>query len=159
MDSDPIDYKERLINWQPRQHLVTPDHISKWHKGAIYNHLPDKSALKREGLLAIAKGWLPDHPFIDADTRVLAVGSCFARYFTLWLAEHGFNRAFPESPYNALLLFNADFESPAAIAQQFRWAFEELDPASLLWIDKNRQIVDATEEGRRHVRATLEQTD
>jgi len=89
----------------------------------------------------------------------LAVGSCFARYFTLWLAEHGFNRAFPESPYNALLQFCADFESPAVVAQQFRWAFDELDPTSLLWLDRNRKLVAATDAGKREVRATLEQAD
>ena len=157
--SDPINSRERLVNWPSRQHLVTFDDIAKWHKGATYHHFPEKPTLKREGLGAIAKGWLPEHPLISTDTRVLAVGSCFAKNFTLWLAEHGFNRTFPESPYNALLLFCADFESPAVIAQQFRWAFDELDPTSLLWVDRNRQLVAATDAGKREVRATLEQTD
>src|SRR6185437_4238308 len=108
---------------------------------------------------AIARGWLPSNPIIGPETRVLAVGSCFARYFTLWLAENGFNRAFRHSPYNAMVHYNADFESAAVVAQQFRWAFDELDPAALLWIDKNRHLVAATEEGKREVRATLEQAD
>ncbi len=157
--SESTDYKDRLVNWASRTHLVTPDHIARWHKGGIYNHFPDKISLKKEGLYAIATGWLPSQPFIGADTRVLAVGSCFARNFTLWLAEHGFNRAFPESPYNALLRFYADFESPAVVAQQFRWAFDELDPKTLLWIDKNRKLVNATEAGKREVRSVLENTD
>lgn len=156
---DKIDYKDGLVNWKSKQHLVTPDNISKWHKGAVYNTYPDKRALRDEGGKAVAHGWLPERPLIARDTRVLAVGSCFARNFTLWLAEHGFNRSFPESPYNALLHFYSDFESPAVVAQQFRWAFDELDPASLLWIDKNRHLVAATDEGKREVRATLEMTD
>jgi len=110
-------------------------------------------------MFLLAKGWLPEHPIINLTTRVLAVGSCFARNFTLWLAEHGFNRAFPDSPYNALLRFNADFESPAVIAQQFRWAFDELNSESLLWIDKSRHLIAATDEGKKAVRSTLEQTD
>lgn len=151
--------KENLVNWGSRHHLVTPDNIPKWHKGAVYHQFPDKHALRKEGGEAIVEGWLPPAPLISPDTRVLAVGSCFARNFTLWLAENGFNRAFPDSPYNALLHFNSEFESPAVVAQQFRWAFDELDPASLLWIDTNRKLVAATEEGKRAVRATLEQTE
>lgn len=155
----PIDYKEKLINWQSRRDQVTPDFIGRWHLGKIYNQYPDKRALAEEGVAAITKGWLPESPIISPSTRVLAVGSCFARNFTLWLAEHGFNQRFPDSPYNALLRFNADLESPAAVAQQFRWAFDELDPSSLLWIDKERHIFGATEEGKKEVRSTLEQTD
>lgn len=156
---DDSGYKDDLVNWRARHHLVTPDNIPKWHKGAVYHQFPDKRELRQRGGQAICEGWLPASPLIGRDTRVLALGSCFARNFTLWLAEHGFNRAFPNSPYNALLHFNSDFESPAVVAQQFRWAFDELDPASLLWIDKNRHLVAATEEGKREVRATLEQTD
>ena len=153
------DYKDGLVNWQARPDLVTPGSMAKWHKGSIHHEYPDKRKLRAEGGAVIAEGWLPAKPLIARDTRVLAVGSCFARNFTLWLAEHGFNRSFPESPYNALLRFNADFESPAVIAQQMRWAFDEVDASALLWIDKGRNQVAATEEGKRQVRETLERTD
>ena len=157
--TDRKDYREALVGWSAPDHLVAPDNIAKWHKGAQFHQLPSKRQLREEGPAAIARGWLPSEPLIGPETRVLAVGSCFARYFTLWLAENGFNRAFRHSPYNALLQFNADFESAAVVAQQFRWAFDELDPASLLWIDKNRRLVAATDEGKQEVRATLEQAD
>ena len=148
---DHVKYKEKIISyWASRQHLVRS--IAKWHKGPTFDYFPDKLRLRRDGMMAISKGWLPDIPIISTETRVLAVGSCFARNFTIWLAEHGFNRTFPESPYNALLRFNVDFESPAVIAQQFRWAFGEVDAADLLWIDKSRQIVAATDVGQREVR-------
>ncbi len=157
--TDRKDYREALVDWTTADHLVQPENIAKWHKGTQYHHLPTKQQLREQGPAAVAEGWLPDGPIISPDTRVLAVGSCFARYFTLWLAENGFNRAFRHSPYNAMLHFNSDFESAAVIAQQFRWAFDELDPAALLWIDKNRRLVAATDEGKQEVRATLEQTD
>jgi hypothetical protein len=156
---DGTGFKDGLVNWPARPDLVTPGNIARWHKGSVYHEYPDKRTLRSRGGAAIAEGWLPGKPLIGRDTRVLAVGSCFARNFTLWLAEHGFNRAFPESPYNALLRFNADFESPAVIAQQMRWAFGEVDESALLWIDKKRNQVEATEEGRRQVRETLEGTD
>ena len=157
--SDHPDPKKSLLNWESSDDSVTPAAIDRWHKGKVYNRHPDKAKLREEGLASVAKGYLPDAPIIGPETQVLAVGSCFAAHFILWLAEHGFNRTYPESPYNALLRFGQHFESPAVIAQQFRWAFGELDPASLLWIDKNRSTVEATEAGRQEVRSTLERTD
>lgn len=152
-------YKDKLATWDADPKSVTPATIEKWHKGKIYHYLPTKLQLRKEGMAAIAKGWLPDSPIITPDMNVLAVGSCFASHFTLWLAENGFNRAFPDSPYNALLRFGSHFESPAVIAQQFRWAFDELDPSTLLWIDKNRHLVDPTDMGKQTVRSTLETAD
>lgn len=133
--------------------------VGRWHIGKEYNRLPKKREVRDKGLMVLAKGWLPETPFINTTTRVLAVGSCFAQHFTLWLAEHGFNQKFPDSPYNALLRFGSHFESPAVIAQQFRWAFDELDPSTLLWIDENRDLIEATDQGKQLVRETLSQTD
>ena len=95
---------------------------------------------------------MPAEPLISRATRVVAIGSCFARYFILWLAEHGFNESIPQSPYNALLRFGSLLESPASIAQQFRWAFGELDDNAVVWIDKNKEVFEASEERRQLVR-------
>lgn len=160
MTNDFFEYKEKLINWElPLENEVSPSSIDKWYLGKVFNKYPDKFELQNEGLDSIAKGWLPDTPIINEHTKVLAIGSCFARNFILWLAEHGFNKQFPNSPYNALLKYGADFESPAVIAQQFRWAFDELSQDSILWIDKNKQIIPVTEEGKKQVREVLENTD
>ncbi|HZZ95334.1 MAG TPA: GSCFA domain-containing protein [Usitatibacter sp.] len=151
--------RKDLLSWKPSPAEVRPDNIPRWHKGAVYHQFPDKKRMREAGPDALLEGWKPSAPLIGRETRVLAVGSCFARHFTLWLAENGFNRDFRGSAYNALLRFGVDFESPAVIAQQFRWAFDELSPESLLWIDKNRQLVAATDEAKCEVRATLEHTD
>jgi hypothetical protein len=153
------DFPEGNSSGPPSRYFVSPNTIGRWHTGKIYHTYPTKDKLAQEGFSSIARGWLPASPLIDLNTQVLAVGSCFARNFTNWLADHGFNKNFPESPYNALINFNADFESPAAVAQQFRWAFDELDPSSLLWIDKNRHLIAATSEGKKSVRETLEKTE
>jgi hypothetical protein len=153
------DYKRKLSDWAADPQAITPATLGKWHIGNTYNQLPNKLELRKEGFSGIAKGWLPNAPIISPNTSVLAVGSCFASHFTMWLADNGFNQKFPDSPYNALLRFGSHFESPAVIAQQFRWAFDELDPTTLLWIDKNRHLVDATDEGKQAVLATLEQAD
>ncbi len=151
--------KSDLINWVEDPESVTPNNIDSWHIGRKFSRLPSKGDLKTQGFLPIAKGWLPKKPIIRTDTRVLGLGSCFASNFILWLADNGFNRLYPESPYNALLKFGSGFENAAVIAQQFRWAFGELAPDTVLWIDKNKQVFEATEERRVLVRETLEKTD
>jgi hypothetical protein len=45
------------------------------------------------------------------------------------------------------------------IAQQLRWAFDELDPQDVLWIGKDREVFQPTEDRRRMVRETLLSTD
>lgn len=156
-----MDKREELkvLDWPTTEDSVGPNNLAKWYQGEQFNKLPSKFQLASQGMESVASGWLPAKPIISSDTRVLGLGSCFAQYFILWLAEHGFNKTLPDSPYNALLRYGAGFENPAVIAQQFRWAFDELDPQTLLWIDKSRHLIEATEEGKIAVRNTLEQTD
>jgi hypothetical protein len=137
----------------------TPDKLDEWYKGSTLNMLPNKARLAHQGLEAFLTGWLPEQPIIGKDTRVIGVGSCFASYFLLWLAENGFNRQLDTSPHNALVRYGAAFENPAVIAQQFRWAFEGLDVGQVKWIAKDKELFEASEERRLLVRRTLEQTD
>lgn len=158
LNKDPI--RQSLIDWRPN--LSDTSHansLTRWHKGQISTKLPNKTQLDALKMDAIGQGWMPSQPIISTDSRVVAIGSCFAGYFILWLADHGFNTKIPQSPYNALLRFGSEFENVAVIAQQFRWAFGELDKNSLLWIDKNKTFFEATEERRQLVKDTLLNTD
>lgn len=157
--SDAERARRVLVEWSVDQSVMSPATLSRWYKGTTYRRLPDKTQLGTLGMDAVGEGWLPAEPLISRATRVVAIGSCFARYFILWLAEHGFNESIPQSPYNALLRFGSLFESPASIAQQFRWAFGELDDKAVLWIDKNKEVFEASEERRQLVRDTLLATD
>jgi len=157
--SDTERARRALVEWSIDDSVFSSVNLSRWYKGTTYHRLPDKTQLGALGMDALAEGWLPAEPLISAATRVVAIGSCFARYFILWLAEHGFNDSMPQSPYNALLRFSSQLESPASIAQQFRWAFGELDDKTVLWIDKNKEVFEASEERRQLVRDTLLATD
>jgi hypothetical protein len=148
-----------LIAWFGDESVMGAHNVSRWYKGSTHRRLPDKAQLSALGMESVGDGWLPAEPFIFPSTRVVAIGSCFARYFILWLAEHGFNKSVPQSPYNALLKFGSRLESPATIAQQFRWAFGELNDKPVLWIDKNKEVFEASEERRLLVRDTLLATD
>jgi hypothetical protein len=145
--------------WVGSPDQITPSNLDQWYAGPSINLLPDKARLAGEGMDALVAGWRPAAPIIGRDTRVMGLGSCFASYFLAWLAENGFNRRLPTSPHNALVRYGSAFENAAVIAQQFRWAFEGLDAASIKWIGKDRQLFEATDERRRLVRETLEQTD
>ncbi|MEW5975381.1 MAG: GSCFA domain-containing protein [Acidobacteriota bacterium] len=152
--------REKLLAWKVEDDAAPQSpSMGQWFKGSTLNWLPTKAEMRQSGLEQVLHGWTPPQPLITPQTRVLALGSCFARYFVLWLGDHGFNQNFPDSPYNALLRNSFGFESPAAIAQQFRWAFGELDSSKPLWIDQNKEQVEATEEGRILVRETLQKTD
>src|SRR5258708_10000627 len=151
--------KKGLVHWESDPGLSLQN-LDKWYLGeGRVRTVPGKKEFAEGGVQTLLDGWLPEHPLIGADTRVIGVGSCFARYFILWLAERGFNRAADDSPYNALLRYSATFESPAVIAQQFRWAFDEFDPKDAIWIGKDREVFEASEERKKLVRETLQATD
>ena len=154
------DDKERLTIWNVEPELISLANLDKWYLGEGPVHrVPTKEQLAENGMAQLMEGWLPEKPLVGADTRVIGVGSCFARYFVLWLAERGFNRAVDSSPYNALVRYSAAFENPAVIAQQFRWAFDEFDSKNALWIGKDKEVFEPNEERKRLVRDTLQKTD
>lgn len=145
--------------WEQPPKEIAEANLDSWHRGSTVNVLPSKLSLASQGIEAFLTGWLPEKPIIGTETRVIGVGSCFASYFLLWLAENGFNRRLETSPHNALIRYAASFENCAVIAQQFRWAFEGLDVDQVTWIGKDREVFEASEERRQLVRRTLEQTD
>lgn len=151
--------KDSLVAWHPDPDNMSLQNLDTWYLGGTVHVVPRKKEYAVSGIQSLVEGWLPPAPLIDDKTRVIGVGSCFARYFILWLAENGFNKNVDTSPYNALMRYGATFESPAVIAQQFRWAFDEFDSRDALWIGKDKEVFEANEERQRLVRSTLQQTD
>jgi hypothetical protein len=133
-----------------------PNNRRKWFSDYTYNKFPVRSQLLEGDPDFIIAGWRPREPFITRQTRVLAFGSCFAGNFAEWLANNGYNQEFTAS---CRALLRNPYENAAVIAQLFRWAFGELDPGDLLWIDEHKQRLIATEERRIAVRQTLLDAD
>jgi hypothetical protein len=129
---------------------------STWYSSEHFHRYPSKSQV-RANLKSVLEGWAPATPIIDRSTRVLALGSCFAANFVEWLIAHGHELPYLNNPL-AGVLHNA-FENVSVIAQQFRWAFGEFDPSAALWIGKDKQVVEATEERRLALRKLLEETE
>jgi hypothetical protein len=157
MDSE----RERLLQFTPDPTLFEPqtEHLDDWYRGDHFDVYPKKSQLRTRAADRVLRGWKPQAPIISEQTRVLALGSCFASHFTAWLGDNGFNRRGDASPYNMLLRYGAAFETVAVVAQQFRWAFEGLGSAEPLWVSPDREQVRATEERRTLVRETVQQSD
>jgi GSCFA family protein len=156
------DARRALRHWHlgagdvaPQAEAAHPD----LHRQRPFNLLPSKRELRGGRIDGVLEGWKPEAPFIHADTRVIAFGSCFASNFILWLGDHGFNRQAQRSPYNMLLRFGFGFENVPVVAQQFRWAFGAFDGGRALWFDGEKQSVEASDESRRNVRAFLEDAD
>ena len=117
---------------------------------------PSKAELREAGPGGLLKGWLPPQPLILPGSRVLALGSCFAGHLIEWLVANGYDH----NDGGALVsLVRNPFENVAVIAQQLRWAFGEVDPASLFWVGKDKKAILATEEKRLAMRDALLQAD
>jgi len=74
--------KERLTIWNVEPELISLANLDKWYLGeGPVQKVPTKAQLAESGIAPILEGWRPQRPLIGADTRVIGVGSCFARYF------------------------------------------------------------------------------
>ncbi len=128
-----------------------------WMDKGAPGRMPTLTEVREQGPEALLVGWLPDQPIIDRDTRVIAIGSCFAAYFADWLLEHDFNRKYPRESDDSLI--RNPFESADSIAQLLRWAFGEYDAEGVLWILPDRTQVLPSEDRRLAVRDRLVEAD
>jgi hypothetical protein len=74
---DRIDGPEFRI-WAALTAEKYPLEKHKWFKDYAYTTYPLRAQLQEDGLELILGGWKPTEPFITPETRVLALGSCFA---------------------------------------------------------------------------------
>ena len=80
----------------------------------------------------ILKGFVPNEPFIDETTTIVAFGSCFAQHISKHLNTIGFNVASREG--KAYISSMGDgIVNTFAIRQQFEWAWEGRVPEVSLW--------------------------
>jgi hypothetical protein len=119
----------------------------------VMRRMPDKNRIRRDGPEALLEGWLPREPIIAPETRVIAMGSCFAALFVEWLAANGYNRAFDAMSDRSLVM--NPLETPLAVSQQFRWAFREFDPTFAFWFTRDKKKIEATEGRRLELRRTI----
>jgi len=142
--------RQEWESWQDNERVLKTG--GDWFKGQPYRRYPTKAQVLEAGPEIVLEGWKPRGPIILPTTRVLAMGSCFAAHFAEWIVANGYNQASAEP---ARTLLRNPFENVAVVAQQFRWAFGEVDPNDLLWIGKDKERILATEERRLAMRQSL----
>jgi len=125
-------------------------------RGYHFTRLPNKQQMREATSEVVLRGLRPPTAIIEPETKVLALGSCFAANFAEWLARNGYNWERPES-CDALL--RNPFENVLVVAQQFRWAFGELDPSNLYWINREKERIFATDERRDGMQKLLSDTE
>jgi hypothetical protein len=127
-----------------------------WYLGENFKRYPNRQLLLDADFDTWLKGWMPSEPIIYPQSRVLALGSCFASNFVEWLDRHGFNKLNMEA---SRALLRNPFENTAVVEQLFRWAFAELDPTTLVWVGRDRRRIAPTEEHRLALRSALTEAD
>ena len=151
-----------LSAWPKAPEDLNIEEPNTWYKGEYCHKYPYRRQATLEDILY---GWKPPQKISDAETRVLAFGSCFAEYFVKFLALHGYNRwqlpveRHSHSEENMLLALPASFENIFVIVQQFRWAFNEFTPKANLWFTKDKRLFEATEDRREKVRRSFQEGD
>jgi hypothetical protein len=156
---DPDAGPETSPNWLFARSLADDRHVYEgvfrkhFGDGSVARLFPTKEAMYAGGAEALLEGWLPAEPLIHEDTRVVAMGSCFAALFVQWLGERGFNRHFASDPESSFVW--SFLETPLAVAQQFRWAFGEFNPDLAFWFGPDKQPYEATEKKRLALQSTM----
>src|SRR5215467_11992505 len=134
----------------------------QWYKTEYCHKYPHMRQIVPADVLL---GHMPPERFIRRDTKVLALGSCFAEYFITLLAREGYNDwRLPSERHSwgaedPLIFFWSTFENIFVVLQQFRWAFEEFRPQSRLWFTKDKKLFEATEDRRTRVRYAFENAE
>lgn len=142
--------------WNKNPPLESERVLTRLIRDGRARSMPRKRAMHRAGPQGLLEGWLPPEPLIRPETRVIAIGSCFAALFAQWLVENGYNRGTDEKDGG---LLRSPLESPVAVAQQFRWAFGELDPDVAIWFLPDGTRVEASQTSREQLRANFAATD
>ena len=129
---------------------VAMGHFS-WYRGEHTNFGPTRVNLFERDAIEkyILQGWLPDQPFIERSTPVVAFGSCFAENISRYLRKRGFNILGKGLERNAYIIRCGEgIVNTFAIRQQFEWAFEGREFKEGLWRDKKGQLLRPVAEVR-----------
>src|SRR3954468_9212697 len=103
--------------------------------GDTENYFPDRREIAEPTAISrfILKGWMPDRPFIDHKTNIVAFGSCFAANIGRYLAKLGFDVATQREGAAYVQQISDGLVNVFAICQQFEWAWENRVPKVELW--------------------------
>lgn len=158
-----LDTKEKSISFQ----VDGKEQIGHytWFRGENTNFNPALDNMRDETAVIrhILKGWAPERPLIGPDTKVTAIGSCFAYNISKWLAERNFsvltdkNKADEIDAY--IIRFGEGMVNTFVIRQQFEWALEGKTFGEELWHGYKAEAYGYDESIRENTKAIFDKTD
>jgi len=139
-----------------------------WFRGNVTNFLPWKKDLQSENGLEeyILHGWLPDEPFIKKDTKIVPIGSCFAREVAGYLAYKGFTslqKPVDPTDRNKIIKepgnFNEGINNTFALRQLFEWIWLNKEPQDETWHNENKEVIARTNKQRQSAKERYNNTE
>lgn len=118
-----------------------------WYRGPKATFMPDKATLTEPEAIEtyLLQGWLPDAPFIDKQTPILAFGSCFAGYITHYLRNREYNVLGAEVDLEAhIVRYGEGMANSFVILQQLEWALGYRDLPEAFLFDEHNTDTTAT---------------
>jgi hypothetical protein len=108
---------------------------SSFFRGEHCNFNPYQKDFNRKDFLKrfLLKGWIPEAPFIDKNTKITAFGSCFAQNITKHLGEVGYSLSKDRHPKIYISSIEEGLVNVHSLLQQFEWALEDITPPTNLW--------------------------
>ncbi|WP_165838853.1 GSCFA domain-containing protein [Roseicella frigidaeris] len=103
----------------------------------------------------LLRGWMPDEPSIDRDTRITAFGSCFAENITNHLRGIGYTTSKDRAPDIYLSSMGEGLVNVHSLLGQLEWALEGVEPPDGLWHGYKAEQYGATETVRTRTRSAL----
>ncbi|HEX2590806.1 MAG TPA: GSCFA domain-containing protein [Rhizomicrobium sp.] len=122
---------------------------------------PEAAAMEQpDALIAhVLSGMMPAAPFIDRDTKIVAFGSCFARYVSGYLNNLGFDVTTAREGKAYVTSLGDGIVNSYAVLQQFEWAWEGRQPPVALWHGFKAEEFGYQEDVRLATRALFDAAD
>jgi Flp pilus assembly protein TadD len=132
-----------------------------WHLGDTVHFYPSAGDLTQHAGVEkhVLAGLTPPAPFIDANTKIMAFGSCFAHHISNHLNNRSFFVLNRQEVRSYVVNFNNEMVHTFSILQQFDWALRGKAFSQTLWHDKSGSDVVYDENIRRQTRELFHQTD
>ena len=128
-----------------------PDKASyTFYRGDQANFHPTDDSLSTGNVLFeyYLRGLVPASPLFDANSNIVAFGSCFASHISEYLKTIGYNVTTKERRPAYLATMGEGIVNTYAIRQQFEWAWRGRQPTVDLWYDYDAKALGYEESVR-----------
>lgn len=135
-----------------------------WYRGDVRNFRPAPSELiGQPGIDNVVEGWVPDMPFIATETKVTALGSCFATEIIQGLGQRGIavNDAFGDDDllFSHMVRVSAGMENTFAMRRHVEFALAGARLQKKLWVDRQGNAIDVSQKTRKSVQRLYRDSD